>query len=105
MITETDSLKCAGQWPKLTHAFAMDRICAHPTGVAKIADRDLENNTNLNPINGQAWPGSMERSDRGEGTMTEAGGLGQRLSRAEISTRPSSGSKSELEAGVLTGNW
>ena len=35
--------------------------------VAKIADRDLENNTNLNPINGQAWPGSMERSDRGGG--------------------------------------
>ena len=32
-------------------------------GVAKIADRDLENNTNLNPINDQAWPGSMERSD------------------------------------------
>jgi len=41
----------------------------------------------------------------GRGTRTEAGGLGQRLSRAEISTRPSSGSKSELEAGVLTGNW
>ena len=31
--------------------------------VVKIADRDLENNTNLNPINNQAWPGSMERSD------------------------------------------